>query len=167
MLWPRVAAPTPALAAAAGDADGDAGQDADDRLDGAVFQLFLLAGEMAAGDVTGLVRDDADHFVGRLGFGQQAGVDEDLHAVGDEGVDPLVVDDVDLHRRGIEPGGGEDRVGIGAQGRLDLGVADQAGAARLGGGLGHRRQGQASGQAEADCTLGRPVGSQARIGQPG
>ncbi len=149
MLWPSVAAPTPRLAAAARHADGDAGQDADDRLDGAVLELLLRAREMAAGDVAGFVRDHADHLVGRLGLGQQAGMDEDLHAVGDEGVDALVVDDVDLDREGIEAGRGEDRIGIGAQGRLDLGIADQAGAARLRLRLGNRRQGQGSRQKQA------------------
>jgi hypothetical protein len=128
----------------------------DDRLDGAVLQLFLLAREVAAGDVAGFVGDDADHLVGGLGLGQQAGVDEDLHPVGDEGVDALVVDDVDLHRRGIEAGGGEDRIGIGPQGCLDLGVADQA-ATRLRRRIGHRRQGQRRGHGKAGCAPCRPL----------
>ena len=82
---------------------------------------------MAAGDVAGLVRDHADHFVRFLGRGQQAGVHEHLQAAGDEGVDLRVVDDVDLDGIGVEAGRFEDRVGIGPQGRFDLGIADQAG----------------------------------------
>ena len=47
---------------------------------------FARARQVAAGDVAGLVRQHADHFVRRVGRHDQAGVDEDVLAAGDEGV---------------------------------------------------------------------------------
>jgi hypothetical protein len=61
----------------------------------------------------------------------QPGVQEQVHAAGDEGVELIVVDDVDPHLVGAEASRLEDRGAVGAQDRLDLGVADQADAARL------------------------------------
>ena len=127
MLWPSVAAPTPASPLPLATPMATPARMPMMASMVRVLELLLRARQVAARDVAGLVRDDADQLVGRLGLGQQSGVDEDLHAAGDEGVDALVVDDVDLHRGGIEAGSGEDRIGIGAQGRLDLRIADQAG----------------------------------------
>ena len=49
--------------------------------------------QMSAGDVAGLVGDDADHLVGRVGLLQRAGMNEDVAAVEHEGVEALVPDD--------------------------------------------------------------------------
>ncbi len=50
---------------------------------------------MAAGQVAGLVREHADDLVRRLGVEQRAGIDEDVAAVHDEGVEGAVVEDDD------------------------------------------------------------------------
>ena len=76
-----------------------AGEHADHREDLGVRDLLAQPGEMAAGDVAGLVRDDADDLVRRLGIHEGADIDEDLLAVGDEGVEGAVVDEDDLRRR--------------------------------------------------------------------
>ena len=72
--------------------------------------LLAHARQMAAGDVAGLVGEHADHFVGRLGLRQKPGMDEDALAAGDERVDARIVDQIDVHRAGIEPGRLEDRL---------------------------------------------------------
>ena len=64
---------------------------------------------MSAGDVAGLVRDDADHLVGRLGLMQGAGVDEDVAAVDHEGVEAVVPDDAHGDVLRAEAGRLEDR----------------------------------------------------------
>ena len=51
---------------------------------------------MAAGEMAGLVREHADDLVRRLGVEQRAGIDEDVAAVHDEGVEGAVVEDDDL-----------------------------------------------------------------------
>jgi hypothetical protein len=71
------------------------------------------------------VRDDADQLVGILGLNDQAGVDEHVLAAGREGVDVVVLDDEDLDALGVQARGGEDRITVGVQRRLDLGVADE------------------------------------------
>ena len=48
-------------------------------------------GHVPAGDVAGLVGDDADHLVGRLGLHERAGVDEHVEAVDHEGIEALVL----------------------------------------------------------------------------
>ena len=55
----------------------------------------------------------------------EAGVDEDVLAAGDEGVHGVFVDDVDVDVVATQAGGIEQRVGVGAQRVFDLGVADQ------------------------------------------
>ena len=61
-----------------------------------IGELLAQLRQMAAGDVAGLVREHADDLVRRLGFEQRAGIDEDVPAVHDEGVEGAVVDDDDL-----------------------------------------------------------------------
>ena len=124
---PRDGLPTDGWRRVLGEhADRGTHERANDHLDGRVLDRLIDPHQVAAGDVAGLVRDHADHFVRILGGGQQAGMDEHLQAAGDEGVDPRIVDDVDLDSVGIEAGRFEDGVGIGPQGCLDLGIADQA-----------------------------------------
>ena len=82
--------------------------------------------KMAADDVAALMRDDADHLVGRLGGHQRAGMDEHVVAVHHEGVEAAVVDDVDLDALRAEAGSVEDGLGVSADQRLCFGVADDA-----------------------------------------
>ena len=86
-------------AAAVGGGAGDHGADAEQRGDDGhrLGALELVAQPLlvAAGDVAGLVRDDADDLVGRFGLHQRAGVDEQA-APGDEGVEARIVDQNDL-----------------------------------------------------------------------
>ena len=70
---------------------------------------------MTAGEVPGLVREHADDLVRRLGFEQRAGIDEDVAAVHDEGVEGTVVEDDDLDVLLGEAGGAQDRRGVVAQ----------------------------------------------------
>ena len=94
-------------------------------------ELLAQAQQMSAGKVAGFVGEHADDFVRRLGFEQRAGVDEDMAAVHDEGIEAAVVEH---DRRGCSacarPGGVQDRRRIVAQQLLDLGVADDRQATR-------------------------------------
>src|SRR3546814_10012369 len=61
--------------------------------------------DMAAGDMAELVRYDALHLVGGLGGGDQAGKNIDNLAAGDDGVDVVAVEQVDLDVVGLKSGG--------------------------------------------------------------
>ena len=61
-----------------------------------IGELLAQLRQMAAGDMAGLVREHADDLVRRLGIDQRAGIDEDVAAVDDEGVEGAVVDDDDV-----------------------------------------------------------------------
>jgi len=80
---------------------------------------------VSAHDVAGLVGDDTDDLVGRLGLGQSAGVDEDIAAVDHEGIEAFVPDDAHRNVLGGEPGGLEDRDGVVLEEVLNLAVANQ------------------------------------------
>ena len=69
------------------------------------------AAQMAARYVAGLVRDHARQLVRVLGPGQQPGVEEQVLAAGDEGVEGVVAQNDDVDGVRLEPGGAEDRVG--------------------------------------------------------
>ena len=97
-----------------------------DGADTGVLLRFQGAAEVPAGDVAGLVGDHPGELVGTVGLQDQAGVDEQVLPARHERVQHRVVDDVDVDRFRIEPGGGEDRVGDAADRGLDLGIADQA-----------------------------------------
>ena len=96
----------------------------------AVGELLAQAHQMAAGKVAGFVREHADDLVRRLGVEQRAGVDEDVAAVHDEGVEAAVIEHDDPHVLLGEPGRLQNRLRIVAQQLLDLGVADDRQAAR-------------------------------------
>ena len=113
---------------------------ADDRLDGRVAQRLLDARQMPAGDMAGLMGDHAHELVRALGANQEPGIDEDVHAAGDEGVYIVDAQQIDMHGLGIEAGRGEDRIGEFADRGLDLGIADD-GRRLVAGGL-RRRQGR-------------------------
>ena len=59
---------------------------------------------MAACDVTGFMRDNADQHVRRVGPLDEAAVDEYGLTTGDERVELAVADDIDADARRIEPG---------------------------------------------------------------
>jgi hypothetical protein len=88
--------------------------------------------------VAGLVRDHAHHLERIPAAHQQAGIDENVHSAGDEGVQAGVVDQIDRDRRGIEPRGVEQWRGVDSDDMFDLRIAEQAHAALLGRGRRHR-----------------------------
>jgi hypothetical protein len=82
---------------------------------------------MAAGNMPRLMRQHADDLVRRLRLLEQAGMDEDALALGDEGVDGRIVDEIDMDRPRAEAGHPEDVAGVDPHQPLDLGVADEGG----------------------------------------
>ena len=88
--------------------------------------------DMAAGDVAELVRDHALNFIGIFGGGEQARMDVDDLAAGDEGVDLRIGEDHHLDVLGLEARGDDQRPRQFAEQRLGLGVAqDRLGGRRL------------------------------------
>jgi hypothetical protein len=85
----------------------------------------MSIGMVSAGDVAGLVRQDANNLVGVLRFEDEARVDEDVLPAGDKGVNRWIVDNIDVDVSGIEARRLEQRIGVDAQRVLDLRVADQ------------------------------------------
>ena len=122
---------TRAAALGRGDHRADAEHDGDDRLGGGVPQLLAHLGEMAAGDMTGFMRQHADDFVRRRRFAERSGIDEDAAAVGDECVEGALVDDDDADVLLRQAGGAQDRRAVVAKQLLDLRVADDRQALRL------------------------------------
>ena len=108
--------------------------------------------KMAAGDMAALVRDHADDLVGRLGVHQRAGMDEHIVPIDDEGVEGAVVDDVDVDALSAEARGVQDRLGIGADQRFRLGIADHA--AGLGRGRADERNDQTADGGAAKVSQG-------------
>ena len=84
---------------------------------------------------------------------QRAGVDHHAAAARHEGVELAVLDEHDLGVARADAGGAEDRLGIVAEQRLDLRVADDGVAALLR--VGGRRQRQARGQRERQALASR------------
>ena len=78
---------------------------------------------MPAGNVSQLVGDHALDLVGVLGPGEQAGMDVDDLAPGDEGVDRIVVDEDDSDILRLEAGGQDQRPRHIAKQRFRLGIA--------------------------------------------
>ena len=83
----------PAAAAAAGHHQADAEQLDQQALGLVTGDAVAQLGQMAAGDMARLVRDDADHLVGRFRLLQGAGMHEDVAAVEHEGIEDVVLDD--------------------------------------------------------------------------
>ncbi len=104
---------------------GNAHHHADQHGNGRLGNRRGVANEMAARHVAGFVRQHADHLIGRFQFHDEAGVDEDVLAFGDERVDRRIVDDINFHRRRIEARRLQDRIFVTAQHALDFGVADE------------------------------------------
>ena len=94
--------------------------------------VFAPLHQMPARHMADFVCHHADQFAGRLDRGDEAGVVEHLLAFGDEGVEAPVVDEVDFHRRRIEPRNPQKRVGIIPQHVLGFCVADDRNALRGG-----------------------------------
>ncbi len=84
--------------------------------------------------MAGFVRDHADHLVGAFAPHQQSGIDEQVHAAGDEGVQAVVVDQIDGDRRRVESGGVKQWRGINADNVFNLRVPQKANALLRGGG---------------------------------
>ena len=79
-----------------------ADQGADNVLHAGPAELNAQAGQMAAGNVARFMGQNADDLVRRFGPRQQPGVNEHALAAGHEGVDLVIVDDVDAHRRRVQ-----------------------------------------------------------------
>ena len=71
-------------------------------------ERFLGAQHMAAGNVTGLVGDDPNQFVGRLRLQDQAGIDEDSLTADNERVDLVVVHQINADVVRFETGNAPD-----------------------------------------------------------
>ena len=111
--------------------------------------------QMAARQMAGLVRDDADHLVRRFRLHERAGEHHHAASARHEGVELAVLDEHDLGVAGADAGGAEDRLGIAPEQRLDLRVADDDVAALLR--VGGRRQRQARGQGQRQRSASRPT----------
>ena len=108
----------------AGRHAGDAEQ-ADHRTDrlracDLVAEIF----QMPAGEMPGLVREDADHLVRRFRIEQRTGMDHHAPAAGDERIELAILHQHDFRVARADAGGAKNRRGIVAEQRLDLGVAD-------------------------------------------
>ena len=110
LFSPAVGEGAPLRGLAGGRADGDRGlgRAADDGGRGAEHadrgdalgarEGLVAAALVAAGEMADLVGEDGPHLVERVELGQEAGVDEDVLAAGDEGVRLAILDDVDVDR---------------------------------------------------------------------
>ncbi len=77
---------------------------------------------MTAGDMTGLVSEDANDLVGRFRIRQCAGVNENPASV-DKGVEAAIVDEDDVYARPGEARRFQDRLGIFRDQGFDLRIA--------------------------------------------
>ena len=80
---------------------------------------------MTAGDMAAFMRHDTDQLVRPFRSHDQAGIDEDALAAGNEGVERIVLDEHDLDAIGVEAGCSPDRYRERANRGLDLGVTDE------------------------------------------
>lgn len=80
---------------------------------------------MTAGDMSGLMGEDADHLIGRLGARQAPGMHEDVVPVDDKGVEAQIVDEVNADALRADAGRVQDGLGVNADQRFDLGVTDE------------------------------------------
>ena len=142
----------------AGRRAGDRGAHADEGGDhgsgAGMGDRLADAGEIAMGEVAGLVRDDADQLVGRLGIDDRAGGHEHIGRGRDEGVEVVVRDKKDLHAADADARGLEDRLGIVLDEGFGLGVAgdvDAVGVARPGG------EDDCGGDLQGGCRADQPV----------
>ncbi len=113
-----------AAAASGGDRAANSEDHGDDRRRLRLCKLLAQPRQVSAGDVTGFVREHADHLVWNLCVNQRSGVDEDSLGIDHEGVERAVVDDGDLNVLLREAGGAQDGLRVVAQQLFDLGVAD-------------------------------------------
>jgi hypothetical protein len=84
---------------------------------------------MAAGNVADFVSHDTCDLPRMLGAHQETGVDEEILSASDKSIQPLVLDDVQIHGCRRYACGIEERIGHIAKRRLNLGIADQIDAA--------------------------------------
>ena len=122
---------------------------------GRLLNAFVHSDDMAAGDVAELVRDHALDLVGIVGGGDQARMQIDDLAAGDEGVDLLIVDEDDAHVLGLKPGRLDQRPRHLAQQHLGLGVAQDRLRRRR---LGQRREAQGDQHRQPDQEGPAPAG---------
>ena len=106
----------------------------DDGFDRGGAQSVLGAGKMSAGDVARLVSDHAHDLERVPAAHEKAGIDENVHSARHEGVQTVVVDQIDGDRRWIEARGVKQRRSINADNMFNLRVAQQADPALLRGG---------------------------------
>jgi len=92
--------------------------------------LFSQALKMAAGKVSGFVREDADDLVRRLCIEQCARVNENVPTVHDEGVERTVAENHNAHVLLGQSGGPQDRLCVVAQELFDFGITNQRHATR-------------------------------------
>ena len=100
-------------------------QGSDNRLNAGPVKLNAHAGQMATCNVARLMGQNADDLVGCFGPRQQAGVNEQALAAGDEGVNLVIVDDINPHRRRVQARRLENRLGVEPQQPFNFRVANE------------------------------------------
>ena len=133
-----------AARACAGNSRADTGEQGHDRRRLCRCELLAQALEMAAREMSGLVRKYADDLVRGLGVEQRAGIDEDVAAVHDKGVERTVAENDDPDILLGQSRRTQNRLCIVAQQLFDLGVADNRHAARRAVLRAHRRDGRSA-----------------------
>jgi len=115
----------PAAAALRCDRRGGTERRRDDAFDAGVSHRVLKTRQMPARDMAGFMGKHADQLIRRLRPHDQAGIDEFVLSAGDERIDLLVLDQIDVQCVRIEPrrlpNRGHHRADVG----LDLGIADK------------------------------------------
>ncbi len=114
-----------AAAAAPRNRCGNARHHREDLLDAGVVHRLLALIQMPAGNMAGLVREDADQLVGRLRAEHQTGVHKDILTPGDERVDAVIRHQVDVNSVRVEPSHLPHRGHHRANVAFDLGVPQQ------------------------------------------
>ena len=75
-----------------------------DRRCGAAFEGIFYPRQVATGNVTGFVGDNADDLLGALGLRQHASIDKQPLSAGDQDIKGFVPDQMNLNRRRIKVG---------------------------------------------------------------
>src|SRR5690606_12976613 len=106
-------------------------QRADDRRRHRPLDLVGTADEMAAGDMAGLMRQNAEQLADIAYPQDQPGMDVDRLATGDEGVEAVILDEMNADTVGGKAGRREDWRQHRADASFQLRVADKGQATRL------------------------------------
>ncbi len=127
----------------------NAGHERNQHGDHRLFHAVAAARQMGAGNMPGLVRHDADQFVGRSHPQQDAGAYVDICRLHRESIDGRIAYQIGLHGFGGQARGAGQRRFITAQHFLGLGVAQDAKALGVRrDGIGQQRGGKTGGKGQ-------------------